>query len=228
MKKLSLAIICALVLTGCATAEMSNETSTESSPQPEVDSKAKIESLFLESADFPVAPLRQVTAGINSYVQVFSELLFRNNACDASNELALEISNLQLVASMGSAYEFETSYFAQWVFDAGSEAKANSIYDNFSAEYFNQDCASTHPTLFYEPLPLTDSLPVGFKGQAWAFIIDLDPDLAITRSISTNGRFLMLAGSVTGTEGESSFTPEDSSRVVGLAVRSFSDSELPK
>ena len=228
MKKLSLAIICAFLLTGCATGETSSEPSTELSPQSEVDSKTQIESLLLGSTDFPVAPMKQDTVGIDSYQRLFSELLFRNNACDASNELALQVSDLELVASMGAGYEDDRSFFGQWVFDTGSESEANSIYDNFSSEYFNQDCASTHPTLFYEPVPLTDSLPVGFKGQAWAVILDLDPDMALTRSISTNGRFLMLAGSTTRTDGEFLFTPEDSSKVVGLAVRSFSNSELPK
>ena len=217
----------ALTLTGCADGGDLTETTPSASEPTIVDVISQVEDLLLPKEDFPVEPTTQSSGRLDNFNLFFSGTLEDNNACSDSNNLQEQVSKLNLLTSRESGFDEEFAFFGQWVFDAESASEADALYSSFTRDYLDEGCADTLPLGFYEEISQTDSLPVGFKGNSWVVIMQIDPDLAVTRSISTNGKFLMLGASMAPVEGDYRFTGVDSSKSLGLAMRAFTESKLP-
>jgi hypothetical protein len=227
LNKLVLTMVAIIALTGCAGKEVSSPPSPESSEPSIVEVISQVEDLLLSKEEFPVEPTTQSSGGLDNFNLFFSGTLEDNNACSESNSLQEQVSKLNLLTSRESGYDEEFAFFGQWVFDAESASEAETLYSSFTRDYLDERCADTLPLGFFEEISQTDSLPVGFKGNSWVVIMQIDPDLAISRSISTNGRYLMLGASMAPVEGDYRFTGADSSKSLGLAMRAFTDSKLP-
>lgn len=228
LKKLGLILVVTLTLAGCAGSGDSAEPSREASESSAVDVTSQAEDLLLEIEDFPFGPARQSSSSLEDFSLFFSKTLAQNNGCAKSLNLYDQVSNLKLLASRESGFDQEFAFFGQWVFEVDSSSEASNLVDSFTADYLDQQCADTLQLGFYQQVPITDNLPVGFKGHAWV-VIDImeEPGLAISRSVSNNGRFIMFVASVASIDVESGFTGNVSSESAGLAAQAFTDSQLP-
>jgi hypothetical protein len=216
------------MVSGCSGVQEGSQPPAVTTPPDQVDLNSQVEDLLITKEDFPVQPTVESEADFERFALFFSDLIEQNNACEKSNSLYTKVSELTLVASRAFSYEEDFSFIGQWVFESDSSMSSDSIFNDFSENYFDERCSSTTPLLgFYESVSMTDTLPVGFKGHAWVTIFQLDPDLSITRSISTNGRYLMMSASMAVSEGDYLFSAPDSSKMVGKAIRSFTDADLP-
>jgi uncharacterized protein YggL (DUF469 family) len=167
-----------LLLSGCSSetqvAAVDNRE-TQSATAPDTTAEASevtlgdavsFDDLLLDQEDFSDFVIRQELSSVDDFRDFFVDKLLRNNACRTSIELATEIAELPLTTSRSILFQ-EQGFVIQWVFDAGSIALAQDMFDSFSSEYSDEPCSGTNPSIkSAERVSLTESLPFGFSAKA--------------------------------------------------------------
>lgn len=229
-----------LLLSGCSSetqvaAVDNRETQIATAPDTTAEASevtledaVSFDDLLLDQEDFSDFVIDQAPSSVDDFRDFFVDKFLRINACRTSIELATEIAELPLTTSRSITFQ-EQGFVIQWVFDAGSIALAQDMFDSFSSGYSDEPCSGANPSIkFAERVSLTESLPFGFQGTAWVESIDIDQGFKIytIKSISSNGRYLLLSTSWATDLPDAIFKPSDTVWAIKGGVVSFTDRPL--
>lgn len=226
MKNTAIIFCLVLALTGCS-ASVAEPTAPSASATSEVEpdsiTVADVEALLLTESELSPAALNTGKRDLDDLESSFFGDLAQNNGCSTSATLLPRVSALPLLTSSGLLIEQELpALLFQFVFDAGSEADARGLVNEFKTGFLTEACFSTLGKDGYEIKNLDDSLKVGSGGHFWIDFQDLSGNRFVqVRTVVSSGSLVSVNYTLGVDSPDSKFTGSDASTQAGAAIKKF-------